>query len=121
MTKSANRKALVVSDRTGLTGQALAHSLVSQFPSITFDSETLSFIDTVDKANRVIESCEQLEQKEGNAPLLFITIVDEDIRAIFTHSQYPVFDLFDTFIGPMEKALDMESSHKVGRAFCIAN
>lgn len=106
----------MVSDRTGLTGQALAHSLVSQFPTIEFDSETLPFIDTVEKANTVIDKCQLIEQQEGHAPLLFITIVAEDIRAIFTDSKLPLFDLFDTFIGPMEKALEMESSHKVGRS-----
>ena len=121
MTKSANRKAIVVSDRTGLTGQALAHSLVSQFPTIGFESETLAFIDTVEKANTVIERCQLIEQQEGHAPLLFITIVNEDIREIFTDSNFPLFDLFDTFIGPMEKALEMESSHKVGRSHGVTD
>ena len=121
MTKSANRRAIVVSDRTGLTGQALAHSLLSQFPTIAFESETLSFIDTVEKANNVIKSCELILQQQGQAPLLFITIVDEDIRTIFTASDLPVFDLFDTFIGPMETALGMESSHKVGRSHGVTD
>ncbi len=121
MTKSAKRKALVVSDRTGLTGQALAHSLVTQFPTVEFEAETLSFIDTVDKADSVMESCNQIEQLEGHAPLLFITIVNDDIRAIFTNSSFPVFDLFDAFIGPMEKALGMESSHKVGRSHGVTD
>ena len=121
MTKSANRRAIVVSDRTGLTAQALSHSLMSQFPTISFESETLAFIDTVDKANNVITSCQLIEQQQGHAPLLFITIVDEDIRAIFTAADLPVFDLFDTFIGPMEKALGMESSHKVGRSHGVTD
>jgi len=121
MTNTSKRRAFVISDRTGLTGQAMAHSLLSQFPTIAFDSETLSFIDTVDKANNVISSSRQIEQHQGHAPLLFITIVDEDIRSIFTESGLPIFDLFDTFIGPMEAALGMESSHKVGRSHGVTD
>jgi len=121
MTNSSKRKAFVVSDRTGLTGQAMAHSLLSQFPTIEFDSETLSFIDSVEKANGVINSCRLIEQQQRHIPLLFITIVDEDIRSIFTASGLPIFDLFDTFIGPMEAALGLESSHSVGRSHGVTD
>lgn len=121
MTTPPSRKAVVVSDRTGLTAQALAHSLISQFPGIDFQSKTLAFIDTTEKANSVIEACQHNLEAEGAAPLLFITIVDEDIRAIFTNSGLPVFDLFDTFIGPMEKELGIESSHKVGRSHGVTD
>ncbi len=121
MTENAQRKALIISDRTGLTGQAMAHSLLSQFPSIDFNEETLSFIDSVDKANEVIEICRQYSEDYGHPPLLFITIVDESIRTVFTTSGQPIFDLFDTFIGPMEKTLGLESTHKVGRSHGVTD
>ncbi len=113
--------AFIVSDRTGLTAEAMAHSLLSQFPSIDFRTETLAFIDSVDKAQQLIDRCQQIRNQYGYTPLLFITIVDDDIRAEFTNSDMHVYDLFATFIGPMEQALNARSSHTVGKSHGVRN
>jgi len=47
------RNAFIISDRTGVTAQALGNSLLSQFPDVDFEVETFSFIDSKDKAERV--------------------------------------------------------------------
>lgn len=111
-----SRLAFIVSDRTGLTAEAMAHSLLSQFPSIRFRVETYTFVDEPAKAREIVESCHRMRQRDGVSPLVFLTIVDDAIRAEFTSASIDVFDLFATFIGPMENLLGAESSHTVGKS-----
>ncbi|MBX2885258.1 MAG: kinase/pyrophosphorylase [Granulosicoccus sp.] len=115
------RYAFVISDRTGLTAEAMAHSLLSQFPKIDFQTETLPFIDTIAKARDLVDKIADTVARTGSLPLLFVTLVDDEIREIIKSSDGVVFDLFDTFIGPMEKELSCESSHSVGQSHGVAD
>jgi len=117
----SERHAFVISDRTGLTAEAMAHSLLSQFPSIEFQTETLPFVDTADKARELVGKLGETTAKTGQLPLLFVTLVDDEIREIIQSANAVVFDLFDTFIGPMEKELGFESSHSVGKSHGVAD
>jgi len=110
------RTTYVISDRTGLTAEALCHSLLSQFPNVQFDIENLPFIDTIDKARDVVETLNTLSARNNEKPLVFATLVNDDIRKIISDGDVVFFDLFDTFIDPLEKALDIESSHSVGKS-----
>lgn len=115
------RNAYIISDRTGITAQALGNSLLSQFPDVDFTVETLAFVDTSGKANRVVEQMKEVHQRQGVKPIVFATIVDEELRNIIRDSESVFFDLFDTFVSPLEKILGVESSHKVGLSHGMAN
>lgn len=106
----------MVSDRTGLTAEAMADSLLSQFPEIEFQVETYTFVDTQAKARELVDRCLQIRETTGSAPLLFLTMVDDELRALFTDANIGVFDLFQSFIGPMEDRLGVESSHTIGKS-----
>lgn len=108
--------AFIVSDRTGLTAEAMAHSLLSQFPDIDFRTETFTFVDTEEKAAALVERCLMIQQDTGSAPLVFLTMVDDDLRSQFTNANLGVFDLFEQFIDPMEERLGRKSSHTIGRS-----
>jgi len=110
------RTTFVISDRTGLTAEALCHSLLSQFPSVQFDIENLPFIDTVEKAQDVVDNLNSLADKNNEKPLVFATLVNDDIRKIISDGDVVFFDLFDTFIDPLEKELKVDSSHSVGKS-----
>jgi len=110
------RTAFIVSDRTGLTAEAMAHSLLSQFPGIDFDIETFTFVDSMAKAAELVQRCRQIHNDTGTLPLVFLTMVHDDLRALFTQADIGVFDLFETFIGPMEALLGLESSHSIGKS-----
>ncbi len=110
------RTTFVISDRTGLTAEALCHSLLSQFPNVQFDIENLPFIDTVEKAQDVVKTLNGLAEKNADKPLVFATLVNDEIRKIISDGNVIFFDLFDTFIEPLEKELDLESSHSVGKS-----
>lgn len=110
------RTAFIVSDRTGLTAEAMAHSLLSQFPAIEFEIETFTFVDSTVKAAELVQRCKDIRVETGISPLLFLTIVNDDLRELFTEADINVFDLFETFIGPMESLLGVESSHSIGKS-----
>ena len=115
------RFVFVISDRTGITAEALGHSLLSQFPSVDFKTETLPFVDNELKASKVAEQINQITRGKGSAPLIFATIVDDDIRKIIADCDAVFFDLFDTFIGPLEAALGIDSSHSVGQSHGVTD
>ncbi|MCB1757211.1 MAG: kinase/pyrophosphorylase [Gammaproteobacteria bacterium] len=110
------RYAFVVSDRTGLTAEALANSLLCQFPSVTVHPETMVFIDSVSKAAKSVEKINAVFEHTGEKPLVFMTIVDEAVREKIMSCKAVFYDLFGTFIAPMEKELGMHSSHTVGKS-----
>ncbi len=115
------RHAFVISDRTGLTAEAMAHSLLSQFPKVDFQTRLVPFIDSLDKAKELVREIDVVAGETGMKPLVFVTLVDDAIRMIINQSESVVFDLFDTFIGPMERELGLESSHSVGKSHGVSD
>jgi len=115
MPQSIQRTAFIVSDRTGLTAEAMAHSLLSQFPTIEFEIETFTFVDDKIKTAEVVARCLRIKEKYGIGPMVFLTMVDDALRTQITDAGIKVFDLFQTFIGPIEQRLGVESSHTIGQ------
>ena len=118
---NVKRHAFVISDRTGLTAEAMAHSLLSQFPEVDFQTRMVPFIDDAEKALQLVDEINTAAQESASKPLVFVTLVDDEIRNIVNQSDSVVFDLFDTFIGPMERELGRESSHSVGKSHGVTD
>ena len=116
MPQTISRTAFIVSDRTGLTAEAMAHSLLSQFPSIDFQIETFTFIDDAEKTAEFVNRCLSIKETYGMGPMVFLTMVNDDLRAQITGAGIKVFDLFQAFIGPMEERLGVSSSHSIGKS-----
>ncbi len=115
------RTVFFVSDRTGITVKALGTSLLTQFDGIQFARVSLSYIDTPDKAMAVARRIDAAAEVDGAPPVVFSTLIDNECRAVLASAQAVVFDFFDTFIGPLESALGMQSSHTIGRAHGIGD
>ena len=115
------RTVFFVSDRTGITAEALGRSLMSQFDGAGVTQVTLPFIDTRDKAAAAVARINAVAKEDGARPLVFSTIVQDDLRAIFHGSQALCLDFFATFIGPLEKELGVKSSHATGKAHANAD
>jgi regulator of PEP synthase PpsR (kinase-PPPase family) len=110
------RRVFFVSDRTGLTVEALGSSLLTQFGEIDFLRVTLPFIDTIPKAIQVVAQVNEAHRDAGQRPLVFSSIVDEVVRAEINKCNGLVLDVFERFIVPLEGELGIKSSHQVGRA-----
>jgi regulator of PEP synthase PpsR (kinase-PPPase family) len=110
----SNRPVFVVSDRTGITAETLSHSLLTQFPNVKFDVATLPFVDSDDKVDDVIRQINEAGRESGLRPLVFATFVDDTHRDRLLQADGVLFDLFGTFLSPLEQELAQRSSHSVG-------
>lgn len=115
------RTVFFVSDRTGITSEALGRSLMSQFNGNHFRQITLPFITTVEKAREAVVRINATARAEGVRPVIFSTLVDDATRGVIQGSDALYLDFFDTFIGPLERELGMKSSHAAGRAHASAD
>ncbi|MFZ4077391.1 MAG: pyruvate, water dikinase regulatory protein, partial [Legionellaceae bacterium] len=115
------RFAFMISDGTGITVESLGDSLMSQFDPITFEKQTIPYVDTLEKADAVVEQMNACYASSGSKPIAFITLVNPEIRARIHQSKACILDLFSTFIKPLEQELGNKSSYTVGRTHGVAN
>ncbi len=115
------RSAFFISDGTGITAEMLGHSLLTQFDMVAFNEVTLPFVDSVEKAQAIVEQINEQAAADGARPLLFSTLVNQDISAVVATANALFLDCFEIFILPMEKELGVQSSHAVGRSHSANN
>lgn len=115
------RSVFFLSDRTGITAEAVGRSLLTQFENVDFVLRTMPFIDTTEKAQEAVERINKTADAEGKRPLLFGTLIDPRIREIIAHSRGLLLDPFDAFIAPLERELGVHSTHTVGRSHAMGD
>ena len=115
------RRVFFVSDRTGITVETLGQSLLTQFPDTEFVTRTLPFITNQVAAQNAADIIRSARQDDGIPPLVFSTLTDPATQYIIASSNEHVFDLFGTFIEPLEDAIGQESSHTAGRMHGIGD
>ncbi|MEM7467969.1 MAG: kinase/pyrophosphorylase, partial [Pseudomonadota bacterium] len=118
---NGQRRAFFISDRTGITAEALGQSLLTQFPKINFVITTIPFVTNQTLAQNAASTINNAREQDGVAPIVFSTLTDPTTQHIITQSNEYVFDLFGTFIEPLEDALGQESSHTAGRMHGIGD
>ena len=115
------RTAFFVSDRTGITVEMLGSSLLTQFDDVEFRRVTLPFIDNMDKVQDVLNQIEAARAESGKRPLVFTSLMADEIREEISKANAMVLDLFDRFIVPLEKELGVTSAHAIGRSHSAGN
>ena len=111
-----NRIVFFISDRTGITAEALGVSLLSQFEGLNFTKIHLSFIDTLDKVHDAVKKVNSASLEAGEPALVFSTQINSEFRVMISESNCVFFDFFETFISKMERSLDLKSSHTAGKS-----
>jgi len=112
----AKRTVFFVSDQTGVTAETMGHSLLTQFERVEFRAITLPFVATPEKAQEARERVNAAALAEGVPPIVFSTLVKDDLRDAVKAANCVFLDFFEAFLGPLEAALDSKSSHAPGRA-----
>ena len=112
----SERTVFFISDQTGVTAETLGHSLLTQFDSQNFHQVTLPFIDSVDKAHEAVRKIDEIAEEAVARPIVFSTLVQDDLRAIVSGANGLHLDIFDVFLEPLEKELEQKSTHTAGRA-----
>lgn len=107
------RYAFFISDRTGITAENLGNALLEQFADMQFKRTTSPFIDTPEKAYQLVAEINAVAKKHPYPPLLFMSVVNEEIREILKTSKGVLLNFFDTFLAILEQELGMHASHEV--------
>lgn len=110
------RIVFIVSDRTGITAEALGKSLLSQFDHIEFERHTLPFIDTPKRAEAARDWINRSKEETGRRPIVFSSILSPELRATVAGANAFFIDYFDAFISPLEIELGEKPSGEVGKA-----
>jgi regulator of PEP synthase PpsR (kinase-PPPase family) len=110
------RSVFFVSDGTGITAETFGNSILAQFAAKPRHVRR-PFIDTVDKARSVVAEINQVAAAEGRKPIVFITLVSDEVREIVTGEACHglVLDMFKAFVEPLEIEFGIKSNHRVGR------
>ena len=117
----SKRTVFFVSDQTGVTAETMGHSLMTQFDGLEFRPVTLPFVSTVDKANEAVRKINLVGAEEGVRPIIFSTLVQDDLRNVVRGSNGLFLDFFDPFLAPLESELKTQSTHLAGRAHGMAD
>lgn len=111
----------MVSDGTGLTAESLGNSLLTQFESFEFVKKTHPYIDSIDKAQSLVEILNQAYEKSGQKPIVFLTSVNPEIASYIKKANACILDLFNTFLSPLERELNIKSSYTVGKTHGVSD
>src|SRR5204862_738732 len=117
----SSRTVFFVSDQTGVTAETLGHSLMTQFEGQEFRPVTLPFVSSLDKAQDAGRRINRAAEEQGLRPIVFSTLVQDELREIVVTANALFLDLFSTFVGPLERELDTRSTHRAGRAHGMAD
>jgi len=111
-----NRSVFYVSDGTGITAETFGNSILAQFTAKPRHVRR-PFIDSVEKANAVVDEINITAEHEGKRPIVFLTLASVEIRTILTGETCKgmVMDMFQSFIEPLEIEFNLKSNHRVGR------
>jgi regulator of PEP synthase PpsR (kinase-PPPase family) len=113
---SQRRTVFFVSDGTGITAQILGHSLLTQFEGVDFNQVTLPFVDSAERAEECLARIEAESASGNGQPIVFSTLVNQDVRQVVRRANALFLDFFETFIDPLEAGLGVKSSHTIGRS-----
>ena len=118
--QSVIRQVYFLSNGTAITAETLGLSLLAQFPNHQFDTRTIPFVDSFEKAHAVAEEIDQLYNESGQLPIVICTMADPELIHIINQSKALVLDTFGDFLPRLEKVLAAQH-HQPGQSHRIVN
>lgn len=112
---ASSRTVFFVSDGTGITVEMLGNSLLTQFEGIGFQHITVPFINTAAKAEACVARINEAG-RAGPRPVVFTTLVNNEVRELVRRSEAFVLDFFEAFLAPLEGEFGQKSTHTIGRS-----
>lgn len=108
------RNVYYISGNTGLLAKDAGKSILSQFPKTHFKEQLVPFVRTLDDAKNTLATI--LEQPHDSLPIVFSTIFDSEINAIFVHDNVILFNICEPFISQIENILGEKATRETGSA-----
>jgi regulator of PEP synthase PpsR (kinase-PPPase family) len=115
------RSVFFISDRTGITTEALGNALLTQFGNVELRKELIPFVDTELKANQAIIKVNNRYQQEGVRPIVITSIIDPNLRHKFDLDYVFHMDFFEAFIPALEAEIGQEASRVIGKSHGISD
>ena len=103
--QSNSRQVYFLSNGTAITAETLGMSLLAQFPDHSFQTHTVPFVDSPEKANAVNDDIKRSFEESGQLPIVICTMGDENLIKIIKQSKALVIDPFGDILPRLEKAL----------------
>ena len=109
------RTVFFVSDSTGITAEVMGEALLSHFSSIEFVRQTLPYVNDENSAMEAAARINAASATDGKPPIIFDTLVNETVREVILKADGVFIDVINTFLAPLEAALETPSNYNVGR------
>ena len=115
-----SRQVFFLSNGTAITAETLGMSLLAQFPDHPFQTHTVPFVDTLEKAHSVADEINTCISTTGQLPIVICTMGDEDLIKIIHQCKALVIDPFGDILPRLEKALAAQH-HQPGESHRTVN
>ncbi len=113
MKQTVNLNIFYISDRTGITAEALGRSLLTQFSKGNCRYTTLPYIDSEKKLTAAIEAI-NTSLNPDRQTIVFSTLSEATLRKQLFREEFFTLDLFDTCLPPLQAAMKLHSSPVIG-------
>lgn len=110
------RSAFFISDGTAITAETLGKSLLSQFANVEFDIQVIPYVDTPQIAHDAVKRINQAYQITGLKPLVFDTIVSDEIREIINSADACNLDIYEGLISRIADEINHKPDPHIGTA-----
>ena len=118
--QSTTRQVYFLSNGTAITAETLGMSLLAQFPDHPFQTHTVPFVDTLEKAHAFANEINHDFDASGQLPIVICTMGDENLVKIIKQCKALVIDPFGDILPRLEKALAAQH-HQPGESHRTAN
>jgi regulator of PEP synthase PpsR (kinase-PPPase family) len=113
------RTVYFVSESTGITAETMGHSLLSQFDNVDFEQVYMPYINSELRAKALTHRMQEALDRDGERPIVFATMLDQDIARILRSGNCFYLELFEGFVEPLSAELGVPPSRKSGRSHAI--
>ena len=112
--KMDKRTVFFISDSTAITIERLGRSLLSQFSEVEFDTVSLRYINTIERAHQA--SAQIKAASEDSMSIVFASLLDEQVRNEIKNIADCYIDMFELMMQPLEQALGIKATGLQGQA-----
>jgi len=117
---SPTRQVFFLSNGTAITAETLGSSLLAQFPDHQFQTHTIPFVDTLEKAHAVNDEIDRSFEETRQYPIVICTMGDVELIKIINQSKALVIDPFGDILPRLEKVLAAQH-HEPGESHRTVN
>ncbi|MCM1512321.1 MAG: kinase/pyrophosphorylase [Oxalobacter formigenes] len=110
---SSMRSVYIVSDSTGLTAEALARSVLSQF-DLPFQKIRIPFVDTPEKTREATDRIQRSRSQSAERPIVFSTLVKPELLSILHEADALHLNVMQPFLAQLTNELGTSAKKEIG-------